>query len=73
MSCTGRAYLNWKPLNQAAVCTQYVDTAIGLEAAPRIFSAVFSAIGFCCSISAAFKQAKAALMLEGISEVFLNK
>ncbi|HEK1388368.1 TPA: hypothetical protein SMR00_000405 [Pseudomonas aeruginosa] len=60
--------------NQAAACTQYVDAAIGMnqsigDEAARVFSAQFySAIGFGCSIPIAFKQAKNALMLEGISE-----
>lgn len=60
--------------NQAAACTQYVDAAIGMnqeigDAAARIFSAQFySAIGFGKSIPNAFKQAKSALMLEGIPE-----
>ncbi|PKM28837.1 MAG: hypothetical protein CVV07_13165 [Gammaproteobacteria bacterium HGW-Gammaproteobacteria-11] len=60
--------------NQAAACTQHVDAAIGMnqsigDEAARVFSAQFySAIGFGCSIPAAFKQAKTALMLEGISE-----
>jgi len=51
-----------------------VDAAIGMnqsigDEAARAFSAQFySAIGFGCSIQAAFKQAKTALMLEGISE-----
>ncbi|KEA25989.1 hypothetical protein BH77_08675, partial [Pseudomonas aeruginosa C2773C] len=60
--------------NQAAACTQYVDAAIGMnqsigDEAARVFSAQFySAIGFGCSIPTAFKQAKNALMLEGISE-----
>jgi hypothetical protein len=45
-----------------------MNTAIGDEAA-RVFSAQFySAIGFGLSIGTAFEQARAALMLEGISE-----
>ncbi|WP_447893965.1 hypothetical protein [Vreelandella sp. GE22] len=59
---------------QAAECTKYVDAAIGMnqsigDEAARIFSAQFySAIGFGQSIPNAFKQAKNALMLEGIQE-----
>ncbi|WP_233237285.1 CHAT domain-containing protein [Bordetella sp. LUAb4] len=59
---------------QAAACTQYVDAAIGMnqaigDTAARIFAAQFySAIGFGKSIPNAFKQAKQALMLEGIPE-----
>lgn len=45
-----------------------MSTAIGDEAA-RVFAAQFySAIGFGRSVAAAFKQARAALMLEGIAE-----
>lgn len=60
--------------NQAAACTQYVDAAIGMnqeigDTAARVFSAQFySAIGFGKSIPNAFKQAKNALILEGIPE-----
>lgn len=60
--------------NQAAACTQYVDAAIGMnqaigDTAARIFAAQFySAISFGRSIPSAFKQAKNALMLEGIPE-----
>lgn len=60
--------------NQAAACTLYVDAAIGMnqsigDNAARTFSAQFySAIGFGNSIPNAFKQAKTALMLEGILE-----
>ncbi len=60
--------------NQAAACTQYVDAAIGMnqaigDTAARVFAAQFySAIGFGKSIPNAFKQAKNALMLEGIPE-----
>lgn len=60
--------------NQAAACTQYVDAAIGMnqeigDTAARVFAAQFySAIGFGKSIISAFKQAKSALMLEGIPE-----
>ena len=59
---------------QAASCTTYVDAAIGMnqeigDAAARVFAAQFySAIGFGKSIPTAFKQAKNALMLEGIKE-----
>ncbi|MDF3055687.1 MAG: hypothetical protein K0Q74_1594 [Gammaproteobacteria bacterium] len=58
--------------NQAAACAQYVDAAIGMnqtigDNAARVFSAQFySAIGFGYSIPKAFKQAKNALMLEGL-------
>ena len=60
--------------NQAAACTQYVDAAIGMnqtigDTAARVFASQFySAIGFGKSIPNAFKQAKNALMLEGIPE-----
>lgn len=60
--------------NQAAACTQYVDAAIGMnqsigDTAARIFSSQFySAVGFGKSIPDAFKQAKIALMLEGVPE-----
>lgn len=60
--------------NQAAACTRYVDAAIGMnqsigDEAARVFSAQFySAIGFGHSIPNAFRQAKTALMLEGIAE-----
>lgn len=59
---------------QAEEITQYVDMAIGMndaigDEAARIFAAQFySAIGFGRSVKQAFDQAKAALMLEGISE-----
>ncbi|MCE7521019.1 CHAT domain-containing protein [Halomonas titanicae] len=59
---------------QAVACTQYIDAAIGMnqsigDVAARIFSAQFySAIGFGESVPKAFRQAKNALMLEGISE-----
>lgn len=58
--------------NQAAACSQYVDAAIGMnqsigDDAARVFSAQFySAIGFGYSIPKAFKQARNALMLEGL-------
>lgn len=60
--------------NQAMACVQHVHAAIGMNTsigddAARVFAAQFySAIGFGLSIPAAFKQAKAALMLEGIPE-----
>lgn len=60
--------------SQAAACTQHVNAAIGMnqeigDTAARIFSSQFySAIGFGRSIPEAFKQAKTALMLEGIPE-----
>lgn len=60
--------------NQAAACTKYVDAAIGMnqeigDTAARVFASQFySAIGFGKSIPNAFKQAKNALMLEGIPE-----
>lgn len=59
---------------QAAACTQYVDAAIGMnqeigDTAARVFASQFySAIGFGKSIANAFKQAKNALMLDGIPE-----
>ena len=59
---------------QAEAITQYVDVAIGMndsigDEAARVFAAQFySAIGFGRSITQAFDQAKAALMLEGIPE-----
>ena len=59
---------------QAAACTQFVDSAIGMnqeigDTAARVFASHFySAIGFGKSIPDAFKQAKNALMLEGIPE-----
>ena len=60
--------------NQAAACTQYIDAAIGMnqeigDTAARVFASQFySAIGFGKSIPTAFRQAKNALMLEGIPE-----
>ncbi|MHB1416287.1 MAG: CHAT domain-containing protein [Chloroflexota bacterium] len=59
---------------QAEAVVQHVPAAIGMNAsigdgAARVFSAQFySAIGFGLSIGLAFKQAKAALLLEGIPE-----
>jgi len=59
---------------QARACTQYVDAAVGMsdaigDEAARVFAAQFySGIGFGLSIRQAFAQAKARLLLEGISE-----
>lgn len=59
---------------QAKAIVKYVDTAIGMndsisDRAAQVFAAqLYSAIGFGLSISAAFNQAKAALMLEDIPE-----
>lgn len=59
---------------QAEAIVQHVDAAIGMsdsisDEAARVFSSQFySSIGFGLSIALAFEQAKAALMLEGISE-----
>jgi len=59
---------------QAAAAIEHVEGAIGMNAnvgddAARVFAAQFySAIGFGKSVSTAFEQAKAALMLENISE-----
>lgn len=59
---------------QAEEIVEYVDAAIGMmeeirDDSARIFAAYFySAIGFGYSISKAFEQAKAALMLEDIPE-----
>lgn len=59
---------------QAEAIVQHVDAAVGMSVsisddAARIFSSQFySAIGFGLSVAKAFEQAKAALMLEGISE-----
>ena len=59
---------------QAEAVVQHVATAIGMntsigDEAARVFAAQFySAIGFGLSIGRAFKQARAALMLEGIPE-----
>lgn len=60
--------------SQAKAVVEHVPAAIGMntsigDAAARVFSAQFySALGFGFSIGKAFKQAKAALMLEGIPE-----
>ncbi len=59
---------------QAMDCVEHVPAAIGMNAAigdtaARVFAAQFySAIGFGKSIPEAFRQALAALMLEGIAE-----
>ncbi|WP_246880619.1 CHAT domain-containing protein [Sporosarcina sp. 6E9] len=59
---------------QAKAVVQHVDAAIGMtttigDEAARVFSAQFySAIGFGLSVTKAFEQGKAALMLEGIPE-----
>lgn len=60
--------------NQASSVVEYIECAIGMntsitDKAAQIFSAQFySSIGFGLSVERSFKQAKAALMLEGISE-----
>lgn len=60
--------------DQAEAVVEHVPAAIGMNTsigddAARVFSAAFySAIGFGLSVGVAFRQAKAALMLEGISE-----
>ncbi len=60
--------------NQAESVVQYVDAAIGMntsigDEAARIFSSQFySSIGFGLSVKKSFEQAKALLMMEGISE-----
>jgi hypothetical protein len=59
---------------QAKAVVQHVPAAIGMttsisDEAARVFSAQFySSIGFGLSVGRAFKQARAALMLEGIPE-----
>jgi hypothetical protein len=59
---------------QAEAVVEHVPAAIGMntsigDEAARVFSAQFySAIGFGLSMERAFRQAKAALMLEGIRE-----
>lgn len=59
---------------QAEALVEHVDAAIGMNApisdeAARVFAAQFySSIGFGFSVQKAFKQAQAALMLEGIPE-----
>jgi len=60
--------------NQASAVTQHIEAAIGMntsigDEAARIFASQFySALGFGFSLAKAFKQAKAALMLESIPE-----
>jgi len=60
--------------NQASNVTEYIECAIGMNTlisdnAAQIFSAQFySSLGFGLSVEKSFNQAKAALMLEGISE-----
>lgn len=59
---------------QAKAITEHIDVAIGMndaidDDAARAFAAqLYSAIGFGRSVQAAFAQAKAAIMLEGIDE-----
>ncbi len=59
---------------QAEAVVQHIPAAIGMNTsivddAARVFSAQFySAIGFGLSVGLAFRQAKAALLLEGIPE-----
>jgi len=70
--------------NQAEAVSEYVEATIGMntsigDEAARIFSSQFySAIGFGLSVKKSFEQAKALLMLEGISEeetpeLFINE
>lgn len=60
--------------NQAESVVEHVEAAIGMntsigdEAALTFSSQFYSAIGFGLSVEKAFEQAKALLMLEGISE-----
>ncbi|WP_304635388.1 CHAT domain-containing protein [Pseudoalteromonas sp.] len=60
--------------NQASNVTEYIECAIGMnnsitDNAAQVFSAQFySSLGFGFSVEKSFKQAKAALMLEGILE-----
>jgi hypothetical protein len=60
--------------NQAHSVVEYIECAIGMnttitDEAAQIFAAqLYSSIGFGLSIDKAFNQAKAALMLEGITE-----
>lgn len=60
--------------NQASNVTEYIECAIGMNTsitddAAQVFSAQFySSLGFGLSVEKSFNQAKAALMLEGISE-----
>jgi hypothetical protein len=59
---------------QAEALTRHVDAAIGMseaigDEAARVFAAQFySAVGFGHSVERSFRQARAALMIEGISE-----
>lgn len=60
--------------SQAEAVTQHVEAAIGMNTsigddAARVFSSQFySAIGFGLSVEKAFEQAKALVMMEGLSE-----
>ncbi len=60
--------------NQAHSVVEYIECAIGMnttitDKAAQVFAAqLYSSIGFGLSIDKAFNQAKAALMLEGITE-----
>ena len=60
--------------NQAEAVTKYVEVAIGMndsvgDKAARIFSSqLYSSIGFGHSITEAFEQAKALIMMEGLKE-----
>lgn len=60
--------------NQAHSVVEYIECAIGMntaitDEAAQIFAAqLYSSIGFGLSLDKAFNQAKAALMLEGITE-----
>lgn len=60
--------------NQAEAVTEHVEAAIGMnntitDEAARVFSSQFySSIGFGLSVQKSFDQAKALLMMEGISE-----
>ncbi len=60
--------------NQAEAVVEHVEAAIGMKTsigdkAARVFGAQFySSIGFGLPVSKAFSQAKAAMMLEGITE-----
>lgn len=60
--------------NQAEAVSQYVEATIGMntsigDEAARIFSSQFySSIGFGLSVKKSFEQAKALVMLEGITE-----
>lgn len=60
--------------NQAEAATQFVSAAIGMRSeigddAARVFASRFyAAIGFGLDLDVAFRQGKAALMLEGIQE-----